>query len=238
MSPELLVSVRNATEAIDALEGGTDWIDVKQPSAGSLGRAAARDIAAVVGVVADRAPVSVALGELREPGLLEELKRIPLQGVSRVKVGLSGCQSTGTWQRELKKLIAVLPSQTTMVAVQYADWRECDAPSPGDLVDFARVVRCDALLVDTFDKQSGKLFDSIDDEELTQLFGIAHDLGLTCVAAGSLTTELFARAACAGAEVVAVRGAACEQNLRTAAISQRRVQELRDFLSHRFAKIS
>ncbi|WP_442485689.1 (5-formylfuran-3-yl)methyl phosphate synthase [Aeoliella sp. SH292] len=238
MSPELLVSVRNATEAEDALAGGADWIDVKEPAAGSLGRPSACALAEVVEVVAKRAPVSVALGELRELGMRDEVAKLPLAGVDRVKVGLSGCRTHGGWQEELSRLITVLPSHASMVAVQYADWRTCDAPSPRELVDFARVVPCAAMLIDTFDKRSGKLFDWIGDEELAELFGRAHDLGLTCVAAGSLTTAQFERTARAGADVLAVRGAACEQNVRTSAITRHQVRELRDFLSHRFAKIS
>jgi uncharacterized protein (UPF0264 family) len=82
------------------------------------------------------------------------------------------------------------------------------------------------------------LFDWIDEHALAQLFAAAHDAALTCVAAGSLTLDNFAKAVRAGADVLAVRGAACEQNVRTAAISKQRVQNLRDFLSQRFAKIS
>jgi uncharacterized protein (UPF0264 family) len=238
LSPQLLVSVRNATEATDALAGGADWIDVKQPDAGSLGRASARAIAEVVECMAASAPLSVALGELRELGLLQQVERLPLAGVSRVKVGLSGCRSFRTWQSALERLIAALPSHTSMVAVQYADWKQCDAPSPKKLLEFARNVPCTALLIDTFDKRAGGLFDWIDELGLAELFGNAHELGLTCVAAGSLTTHEFAKAAVAGADVIAVRGAACERNVRTSAISKHQVRELRDFLSQRLAKIS
>ena len=38
-SPQLLVSVRSAGEAVDALAGGCQILDVKDPSRGSLGRA-------------------------------------------------------------------------------------------------------------------------------------------------------------------------------------------------------
>ena len=37
--PKLLVSVRSLGEALTALQGGCDWLDVKEPSAGSLGAA-------------------------------------------------------------------------------------------------------------------------------------------------------------------------------------------------------
>jgi uncharacterized protein (UPF0264 family) len=238
LSPELLVSVRNATEAEDALAGGADWIDVKEPADGSLGRASAIAIAAVIEEVATRAPVSVALGELRELGMRDEVAKLPLAGVDRVKVGLSGCRNRGGWQEDLYRLGEGLPSHASMVVVQYADWTHCEAPSPAEILEFAATAPCSALLIDTFDKRSGGLFNWIDGEQLTHLFGVAHDLGLTCVAAGSLTCDNFATAARAGADVIAVRGAACEQNVRTAAVSKRRVQELRDFLSQRFTKIS
>jgi len=59
---ELLVSVRSADEAQAALEGGAAIIVVKEPALGSLGRASAEPITAVVKRVAGRASVSVALG--------------------------------------------------------------------------------------------------------------------------------------------------------------------------------
>ncbi len=68
--PQLLVSVRNAAEAIAAVEGGADIIDVKEPNRGSLGCAAPaviREIGAVVrGSLFSQRPLSVALGELTE----------------------------------------------------------------------------------------------------------------------------------------------------------------------------
>ena len=53
--PQLLVSVRDATEAAAALHGGAGLIDVKEPARGPLGRADAATIAAVVQTVAGRA---------------------------------------------------------------------------------------------------------------------------------------------------------------------------------------
>ncbi|HQX54039.1 MAG TPA: (5-formylfuran-3-yl)methyl phosphate synthase [Planctomycetaceae bacterium] len=68
--PQLLVSVRNAVEAIAAVEGGADIIDVKEPNRGSLGCAAPdviREIgAAVRNCLSSLRPLSLALGELTE----------------------------------------------------------------------------------------------------------------------------------------------------------------------------
>src|SRR5689334_14696969 len=61
---KLLVSVRDAAEARDAVEAGADLIDVKEPQAVSLGAAAPQIVAEIIQAVAGRRPVSVALGEL------------------------------------------------------------------------------------------------------------------------------------------------------------------------------
>jgi uncharacterized protein (UPF0264 family) len=75
--PRLLVSVRNAEEALMAARGGADIIDVKEPSKGSLGRASLENLLAIADALkqqqqhADRVktepvPLSVALGEVQE----------------------------------------------------------------------------------------------------------------------------------------------------------------------------
>ena len=50
--PRLLVSVRNAEEALMAVRGGADIIDVKEPSKGSLGRASVENLQAIADVLA------------------------------------------------------------------------------------------------------------------------------------------------------------------------------------------
>ena len=60
----LLVSVRSADEALQAVAAGVDLVDVKEPSRGSLGRADWSQTLAILRAVAGRRPVSAALGEL------------------------------------------------------------------------------------------------------------------------------------------------------------------------------
>jgi uncharacterized protein (UPF0264 family) len=56
-TPRLLVSVRDAAEAVEALAGGADWIDLKEPQRGPLGAVDAVTARDVVHVVAGRVPV-------------------------------------------------------------------------------------------------------------------------------------------------------------------------------------
>src|SRR5205807_1071510 len=62
----LLVSVRSPDEALAAIKGGADIIDVKEPAHGPLGRADAAVWRAVREAVPPSIPVSVALGEWDE----------------------------------------------------------------------------------------------------------------------------------------------------------------------------
>ena len=54
MTIQLLVSVRNAEEAVQAADSGADIIDVKEPEFGSLGFAGGATIREVVDAVAGR----------------------------------------------------------------------------------------------------------------------------------------------------------------------------------------
>src|SRR5262245_38153018 len=94
---ELLVSVRSVEEAQAALEGGASIIDVKEPSAGSLGRASFKTITGVVRQVARRVPVSAALGELGESG--EGSDGLAFLRLDYAKWGLAG--SRASWRETL-----------------------------------------------------------------------------------------------------------------------------------------
>jgi uncharacterized protein (UPF0264 family) len=224
---QLLVSVRDAPEAEMAVQGGADWIDIKEPRRGSLGRPTVAAMSAVVQAVAGRRPLSVALGELGEwnaggRGAVE----IPL-GISRAKVGLSTCSNVRNWPDRLTRLAGKLPPGVALVAVQYADWQSCGAPSPAALLKVARQLECKTLLIDTFHKARGTLLDYFSPSMLESVVTAAADQGMTTVAAGGLRPNAFIQVCRAGADVVAVRGAACEQNCRNSGISMLRVRELR-----------
>ena len=63
---ELLISVRNPSEALTALEGGADWIDVKEPDNGALGKASNETLVAVANALPLNTKLSAALGEASE----------------------------------------------------------------------------------------------------------------------------------------------------------------------------
>lgn len=225
--PRLLVSVRSAEEAIEALEGGADIIDIKEPGAGSLGEADAHARQAVVRSVAGAAPISAALGELRTRGRDWTLEH--QRGISLYKLGLSHTREEdwrGMLERARGLVRAASGEEADLVAVAYADWERASSPEPESLLEYAIERGFSHFLVDTWDKEAGALPVHVGWSEIAVLAGRARRRGVRFVAAGKLTAEQLPAAAAAGVDVIAVRGAATA-GARTASVERRAVRNLR-----------
>ncbi len=83
----MLASVRTLDEALFALEGGADFIDLKEPSQGALDHAAVR---VCVHAIGGRRPVSATMGDIvsmdpRE--MIAAVERMAATGVDYIKIG-------------------------------------------------------------------------------------------------------------------------------------------------------
>jgi uncharacterized protein (UPF0264 family) len=234
--PGLLVSVRNAAEALTALSAGADVIDVKDPRRGALGRADTHEVVAVVEAIAGRAPVTVALGELSELADLvtqHTADAIPL-GISLFKIGLAGCRNLKDWPQLWRKLNdqyarAGEEAPAKPVAVVYADWKLANAPEPDDVLAAAIEIGCPALLIDTWCKTAGSSFDHWPRESTLQFIHRARKHELHIVLAGSLGITQIPQAMFLEPDLIAVRGAACEGG-RDSAISHAKVKQLKQLV--------
>lgn len=214
----LLVSVRSLDEAIDAFEAGADLIDLKEPAAGSLGRVSSVVAIEVARQLGSRVPVSMALGELTgiggkaylaSPAGHSDADGIPA-GVCFAKLGLSGCAIIDDWPSRWAAAVARLPASCAPVAVIYADWQSARAPSPEAVLAQAVSVGCSALLIDTFSKEAGALFEHLPPSHIARLVKFARLQGLVTVLAGSLTLATAPLALQLHPDYLAVRGAVCE----------------------------
>jgi hypothetical protein len=216
----LLVSVRDAVEAREAIAGGADVIDVKEPLAGPLGRAgidATLAVAAAVGRADRSVPWTFACGELSEPGGADVVAhaaslvgRLPAAAPPPwlVKVGLAGA-APRDWERELAGIDSHLPAGVAQACVVYADWRRCAAPPPERVVRLAGMLAGRMVLIDTFDKRDGGLFDVAEPGEIEDAVALAKSLGLAVALAGRLTLADADRVSSIAPDIVAVRTAAC-----------------------------
>ena len=227
----LLVSVRDAAEAAVAVASGGRVIDVKEPRHGPLGRPSAEVVAAVVGAVGDRAPVTIACGELavadEVPAYVADvLGRLPpaLPLPQAVKAGPAGL-TCAAWRTAFHRLSAGLPPGIGAVAVAYADWRRAHAPPPDAILAEAIEAGAVAILVDTFDKRGPGLLASVSRQTIAVWIDEVARAGITLVVAGRLAAADVEQAFALGAAIVGVRSAACARG-RDGRIAARRVRRL------------
>ena len=212
-------------------DGGADIVDVKEPRRGSLGMADAPVIRAVHDRLRRSAPkcdergtgpgplLSIALGELGEwLGGEEDRRRATLSALKRcdvayAKLGLSGCRRRPDWFDAWEAVRRTLSERALpgvrWVAVAYADEHRAASPPIEQVVEAAAATGCAGLLVDTFDKRSGTLWDALSAPRLQNAIAAARGHGLFVALAGRLRADDVPAAVAAGADVVAVRSAAC-----------------------------
>src|SRR5262245_19700394 len=222
MRPGLLVSVRSAAEALAALDGGADLIDVKEPSRGPLGAADRNVVEQVVLAVGGRVPVSVALGEWAE------YSSGPLPaGVSFAKWGLSGLADS--FPRAVRAVRnhggGGLP-----VLVAYADHERAGSPPVERLVGAACELSFPAFLIDTAVKDGATLLDYLNPLTLAQLRSRLAASGVRVAFAGSLDLVASRHLRPLAPDWFAVRGAACVGG-RDGPVAADQVRQLRTLIS-------
>ncbi|MBV8538284.1 MAG: (5-formylfuran-3-yl)methyl phosphate synthase [Alphaproteobacteria bacterium] len=178
----LLASVRSAAEARQALAGGADIIDLKEPAAGALGRLPDATIREILRAVDGRRPTSATIGdmELSPPRVLEAVRDMAAAGVDIVKFGVFGGDAPGT----LAALAAPARSGLRLVAVLFAD-RDPDF----DLIDRCADTGLYGIMLDTADKRAGPLTTHLGRAALARFVQRGRDKGLLTGLAGSLSAR-------------------------------------------------
>lgn len=222
---QLLVSVRDAREVPAALTGGAQIVDAKEPSAGALGAVSATALAAIAAALPEQTPLSVALGDtLDVPEAYRAARQAADVGARFVKLGFLGLRGAGDIEARLRAAAKGAGGGVRVIAVAYADAEQVGAPPADAVLAAAATCGADGVLLDTAGKRGG-LFDLLTDDDVRAWVDGAHASGLMVALAGSLGAAGIERAGELGADVVGVRGAACDGG-REGRLSERRVREL------------
>jgi uncharacterized protein (UPF0264 family) len=222
----LLVSVRSAAEAVEAVAGGASVIDVKEPDRGPLGCADFQIWQDIRGAVPREIPVSAALGDLGEweDGSRPRPRSEQFAGMAYLKLGLAGAGPR--WQRDWAGLRDGFAPGPAWIAVVYADWARAAAPDPDAVLEAAMGAGdCVGILIDTWDKSRPSPLDA--DAAWGGWFARARRGRPRLITlAGGLDAAAIARLAPLGPDLFAVRGAACARGDRRGTIDRKRVGEL------------
>ena len=221
------MSVRDAAEARVACEFGASIVDVKEPNFGSLGRAdwsAIDEVARTTHTCDAAIPVSVALGELAEADISDAATwRDRLGDISFAKLGLA--RAPDDWRTKWESIMSRLPLATQRVAVAYADWEKANSPEPSRVIKFAAAHDCRVVLIDTFCKTNGGLFDVLSEPTVRSVIEQIRERGMMSAMAGSLDIASVERLLPMAPDIIGVRGAVCCGE-RTSTIDAGKVRNL------------
>ncbi len=233
---QLLVSVRSAAEVGPALSGGADIIDAKEPGRGSLGPVSPATLTEILARLPPECPFSVALGDLTSPEeavtAIASLELPVRPAPTYLKLGFAGVRSPEIVTRILVTAVAAVAekgSAALVVAVAYADAARAGTLAPELIPGSAHGAGAAGVLLDTHTKDGNGLLAWLAPHALASWVASAHRKGLLTALAGALTLEDVATVSAAGADVMGVRGAACEGS-RQGHVTANRVRALRQRL--------
>ncbi len=206
----MLASVTTCAEAMIALEGGADIIDLKNPALGALGALDDNTIRAVVTAVAGRVPVSATVGDLVEMDIGQigrAVEQMAATGVDYVKVGFFPSPMSATC---LDALSAHARRGIRLVAVLFGDLGHEAFHVP----DFAAAGFA-GIMLDTAIKSGGSIRGRIADSRLAEFVVAAQASGLLAGLAGSLAITDIAPLIELHPDYLGFRSALCERGIRT-----------------------
>lgn len=233
---KLLVSPQNAQEAAEAIAGGAEIIDVKNPSEGPLGANFPWVIKQIRQLTPKNLQVSCTIGEA--PSIPASIALAAYGaaslGVDYVKVGLYGTktlQNAVTLLHNVSRAVKDCNPKIKVVAAGYADFQRAQSIDPLLVPQAAAEAKVEVAMLDTAVKDGKRLFDFLTNEQLSKFVGLAHKKGLEAALAGSLLKQDLPAIYDFGADIAGVRGAACSNSNRvTGHITKEKVRELAEII--------
>ena len=234
----LLISPINTGEAHEAIEGGADIVDVKNPKEGSLGANFPWVIRNIRNITPEGMHVSATLGDVPyKPGTVSlAAAGAVVSGADYIKVGLYG---TKNYDEALEVMENVVRSvrefdkNALVVASGYADAHRVGAVDPMEIPKVAAEAGADLAMVDTAVKDGKTLFDFMDIDKLQEFNNMIHDHGLKSALAGSIKKNQLKLLYDVGCDVVGIRGAACTGGDRNkGSIHRSAVSELKGMIEN------
>jgi (5-formylfuran-3-yl)methyl phosphate synthase len=225
----LMISVVSEEEAREALRGGAEILDVKNPAEGSLGAQTPGVIRRIKKISPAAIEVSAAIGDMPNLPGTAALAALgaAVCGADYVKVGLHGVRTEREAVTLLRKLReSVRGFHTRVIAGGYADFARAGTLDPYCLPRAAASAGIAGCLLDTALKDGHSLFDFLERPALRAMAEQAHAAGLIFGLAGALREQDLPTALGLGADVVGLRTAACEDDQRGGPLQAARVQRL------------
>ena len=225
----LMVSVQNLPEAVEAVKGGADIVDVKNLQEALVGSAHPHVVRAVRESVPLENHASVTLGVV--PNQIGTVAMaVYTAGVLKatsVKVGFMNTEYDAAVATLLASREALDGFDTKLIGSLFADNPLYDGLDPHNMIQLAVDGRCDGFLVDTLTKDGRNLFDFLSEDELRDMVFDGKQAGLSTALSGHLKIDDLNELARINPDIVGVRGAVCQKGDRTSGVHRDGVAEFK-----------
>ena len=225
----LMVSVQNLPEAIQALKGGADIVDVKNLQEALVGSAEPQLVKEVREAVPGDHHASVTLGVVpNQVGTVAmAVYSAGILNATSVKVGFMNTEYDEAVEILQASRRALVGSDTKLIGSLFADNPLYEGLDPHEMVRLASEGQCDGFLVDTLAKDGRNLFDFLSESELREMVFEGKQLGMSTALSGHLKVENLDELARVNPDIVGVRGAACSRGDRTDGVHWKAVADFK-----------
>ena len=231
----LMVSVQNLDEALEALKGGADIVDVKNLQEALVGSAHPKIVGEVRKAVPDEIHASVTLGVV--PNQVGTVAMAAYAAgalnATSVKVGFMKTSYEVAVDTLLACRAALEGTETKLIGSLFADNPLYDGLDPNFMMKLAQDGKCDGILIDTLTKDGRNLFDFMPEEILRDMVfeGKAHLMSTAL--SGHLRLENLDELARINPDIVGVRGAVCKKGNRGGSVHWEAVTEFKNQINLR-----
>ena len=226
----LMVSVQNLPEAIEALRGGADIVDVKNLQEALVGSAEPGLVKEVIDTVPSEHHASVTLGVV--PGqagtVAMAVYTAGVLNATSVKVGFMNTEYSVAVDVLKASRKALIGFDTKLIGSLFADNLIFGGLDPNLMVDLARDGECDGFLIDTVTKDGRNLFDFMPDDRLREIVIGGKQLGMSTALSGHLKLENLDELARINPDIVGVRGAVCAKGERDQGVYHEAVADFKN----------
>ena len=223
----MLASVRSLDEAMLALEGGADLIDLKEPSRGALGALDHVAVRVCAQALHGRRTVSATIGDQPDMGpdfLAEATRRMARTGVDFIKIGFFRHERA----YECARALAPIAATNRLVAVLFAE-----DPLDLRLVEILAASSFAGVMLDTARKTGRTLRDWKTLDELAGFVRHARALGMLTGLAGSLARDDVPALLPLAPDYLGFRGARCGAGVRVNALDREAIARVRSAIPSR-----
>ena len=225
----LMVSVQNLPEAMEAVKGGADIVDVKNLQEALVGSAHPHIVKQVRETVPLENHASVTLGVVpNQIGTVAmAVYTAGILKATSVKVGFM----TTEYDAAVETLLAARQSlegfETKLIGSLFADNPLYDGLDPHLMVKLAKDGKCDGFLIDTLTKDGRNLFDFISEDKLREMVFEGKELGMSTALSRHLRISDLDELARINPDIVGVRGAVCQKGDRGSGVHWEAVAEFK-----------